>query len=202
MAPGGRYRIDIPSGQDDAGAEHGQGDNPADSDRVPRCRYGTRPGLPPPYPELLRPSPVLNAFTLELAERFEVAERAALRVVATPAPGVWRAAKTSRPERIDIIADAATGILLRFEEVFDGRTVQLVELTDVTFDPPGEFSVPDHGEDDGEPREGPPPFSGPRWAKARSAVHAAKAATNTVGPVLGSAIKHTARRPGGATVGQ
>jgi outer membrane lipoprotein-sorting protein len=194
LAPGGRYRIDILPSED-----QDQDDSPGGRDRVLRRRYGTRPGMPPPYPELLWPSSVLNAFSLELAERVEVAERAALRVVATPAPGVWRAARYNRPERIDLIIDAQTGILLRFEEFFDGRTVQLTEMTDVTFDPPDEFSVPDDGEDDGQPYEGPPLFSGPGWAKAKTAVHAVKAATNAVGPVLGPAIKHAPRWPGRAT---
>ena len=60
VAPGGRYRVDIlPVEAED--------ENAGDHDRVLRCHYGTRPGMPPPYPELLWPSPVLNAFSLELA---------------------------------------------------------------------------------------------------------------------------------------
>ena len=82
-----------------------------------------------------------------------MAGRRALRIAATPAAGVWRAAVYTRPERIEVIADADTGILLRFEEFFDGRTVQLTELTDVTFEPADEFAIPDDAEDDGEPAE-------------------------------------------------
>ena len=72
-------------------------------DRVLRSRYGTRPGMPPPYPELLWPSSLLNAYSLELLERVEVAGRRALRIAATAAPGVWRAAVYTRPERIEVI---------------------------------------------------------------------------------------------------
>jgi outer membrane lipoprotein-sorting protein len=183
IAPGGRYRADILPVED-------QDEVSVDHDRVLRRRYGTRPGLPPPYPELLWPSTLLNAFSLEVAERAEVAGRAALRVVATPAPGVWRAAERNRPERIEVVADAETGILLRFEEFFDGRTVQLCELTDVTFDPADEFSIPDDAEDDGDPVGSPPPFSGPGWETAKTAVNAIKTATNALGPVLGPAIRH------------
>ena len=143
VAPGGRYRVDtLPV--ESAGESRGP------HDRVLRSRYGTRPGLPPPYPELLWPSSLLNAYSLELLERAEVAGRRALRIAATAGPGVWRAAQFRRPERIEVIADAETGILLRFEEFLDGRTVQLSELTDVTFEPDDEFRIPDDGDDDAD----------------------------------------------------
>lgn len=184
IAPGGRYLIGILTAWDV--------ENPPDHGGVLRTRYGIRPGLPPPYPEVLWPSPLLNGFSLELVERVQVAGRAMLRVIATPAPGVWRADEHKRPERIEVSADAETGILLRFEEFFDGRTVRLTELTDVTFDPAGEFEVPDDGEDDGEDAERESPlFSGPRWA-------AAKTTANALGTVLGTAARHAPRSPRGA----
>ena len=183
IAPGGRYLVGILTAWDV--------ETPPDHDGVLRTRYGIKPGLPPPYPEVLRPSPLLNGFSMELAERVQVAGRAMLRVIATPAPGVWRADEHNRPERIEATADAETGILLRFEEFFDGRTVQLTELTDVTFDPAGAFEVPDDGEDDGEDAESESQlFSGPRWA-------AAKTAANVLGTVLGTAARHAPRSPCG-----
>jgi hypothetical protein len=192
VAPVGRYRVDIlPVESAD--------ENPADRDRVLRTRYGTRPGLPPPYPELLRPSRILNAFLLELTERIEIAGREALCVVATPAQGVWLAAESKRAERIEVIADAETGILLRFEEFFQGRSVQLRELIEVTFEPADEFQVPDDADDDGEDAGNQSaPFSGPQWKTARTAVRAFRTAVNTLGPVLGPAIKYAPapRRPG------
>lgn len=196
LAPGGRYRVDIlPADSED------EDERPGGGDRVLRSRYGIRPGLPPPYPELLWPSSLLNAHSLELAERVEVAGRPALRIIATPAPGVWRADRYTRPERTEVTADAETGILLRFENFFDGRTVHLVELTDLTFGPADEFRIPDDAEDDGEPAAGVPPFSGPGWDRAKTAVNAVKTATNAVGPVLAPAIRHSPRWPGGATAG-
>jgi hypothetical protein len=153
LAPGGRYVIGLLTAWD---VPH----PPADGS-VLRTRYRITPGQPP-YPEVLRPSPLLNAFSLELTERFEAAGRETLRVIATPAPGVWRADEYKRPDRIEVIADAATGILLRFEEFLDGQTVQLTELTDVTFDPAGEFLVPDDADDDGADAERSSDlFSGP-----------------------------------------
>src|SRR5580658_2131917 len=58
IAPGGRYVIGILTAWDVP--------NPPDGGGVLRTRYGIRPGLPPPYPELLWPSPLLNGFSLEL----------------------------------------------------------------------------------------------------------------------------------------
>ena len=191
VAPGGRYRVDILQGfeDEDLGAHGG----------VPRTRYGTRPGLPPPYPELLWPSSLLNAYSTELLERVEVAGRRALRIAAVAVPGVWQAGEHTRPERIEAIADEETGILLRYEEFLDGQTVQLTELTDVTFEPAGEFRIPDDADEDGEePAASPPLFSGPDWAKVRSAVGVVRTAVNVVGPVLGPAIRHAPRWPFGA----
>jgi|tagenome__1003787_1003787.scaffolds.fasta_scaffold20975855_2 hypothetical protein len=192
IAPGGRYQVDIL-------AVAAQGEDPPDPDEVVRRRYGNQPGLPPPYPELLWPSSLLNAFSLELVERAERAGRATLRVVATPAPGVWRAAaRDQRPERIEVIADAETGILLRFEEFSEGRTVHLAQLSDVRFGPdagdPEELG--DDAEDDaasgGDPLSSlSSMFSGPGWSAARSAV-------NVAGEVLGFTARH-APRPADAT---
>ena len=184
IAPGGRYLLGILSSSDT--------DDPPDDGRVLRTRYGIRPGLPPPYPTVLWPSSLLNAFSLELAGQFELAGRVMLRVIATPAPGVWRADAHKRPDRIDVTADAETGIPFYFHEYFDGRTVQLTELTDVTFDPPGGFEVPDDAEDDGQ-RAGTqsPLFSGPRWM-------AAKTAANVLGTMLGTAAEHAPGSPRGA----
>jgi hypothetical protein len=187
IAPGGRYQVDIL-------AVAAQGEDPPGPDEVVRRRYGNQPGLPPPYPELLWPSLLLNAFSLELAERAELAGRATLRVVATPAPGVRRAAgRDKRPERIEVIADAETGILLRYAEFFEGRTVHLAQLSDVRFGPEagdlGELG--DDAEDDA--RHGDPlsalssVFSGPGWSAARSAV-------NVAGEVLGFTARHAPRR--------
>jgi hypothetical protein len=188
VAPGGRYQVDILA----VGA---QGEDPAGPGEVLRRRYGNQPGLPPPYPELLWPSSLLNAYSLELVERAELAGRATLRVVATPAPGVWRAAaRDKRPERIEVLADAETGILLRHEELFEGRTVHLAQLSDVRFGPEaGDFEeLGDDAEDDAARHDDPlsslsSMFSGPGWSAARSAV-------NVAGEVLGFTARHAPRR--------
>jgi outer membrane lipoprotein-sorting protein len=192
IAPGGRYQVDIL-------AVAAPGEEPPGPDEVVRRRYGNGPGLPPPYPELLWPSSLLNAFSLELVERAELAGRATLRVVATPAPGVWRAAaRDRRPDRIEVIADAETGILLRFAEFFEGRTVHLAQLSDVRFGPEaGDLAEPGDDAEDDAARHGDPlaslssVFSGPGWSAARSAV-------NVAGEVLGFTARHAPRRAGTA----
>jgi hypothetical protein len=193
IAPGGRYQVDIL-------AVEPQGEDRPGHDEVLRRRYGDRPGLPPPYPELLWPSALLNAFSLELLERAELAGRATLRVAATPAPGVWRAAADEeRPERIEVMADAETGILLRYEEFFAGRTVHLARLSGARFGPDAdELEELGSDADDDAPSDRDPlsslssMFSGPGWGAARTAA-------NVAGTVLGLTVRHAQRRSDAAS---
>jgi hypothetical protein len=66
-----------------------------------------------------------------------VGEREALRLVATPRPDIWsRASAGTRPlDRVEMLVDAGLGILLRHEEILDGRTLSVTELTEVRLDP-------------------------------------------------------------------
>jgi hypothetical protein len=189
LTPGGRYVVDIsePARIDEADmlyagflASNGF------------CAGAGSAPLRPPYPDLLCPARLLNGFTLDL--RGEVATaagpgRRAFAVVATPVPGA-RADLVTRPERIEVIADAESGILLRSEETFEGRTLRVTELADVTFGVPGSaFTMPD-GDDRRFGSLGSTAFTGldgPGWTAARIAINAA-------GTVLGSVIRQA---PGG-----
>jgi hypothetical protein len=92
-------------------------------------------GPEPPLPPMLRPSWLLTGFTLEPGEPVTADGREALRVVATPRPDVWpRASAPPRP-RVEVIVDAGLGILLRHEEILDGRTLSVTELTGIRTDP-------------------------------------------------------------------
>jgi len=98
-------------------------------------------GPEPPLPPMLRPSWLLTGFTLELGEPVTAGGREALRVVAAPRPGVWARA-SDRPsagrhplERVEVLVDLGLGILLRQEEILDGKTLSVTELTGVRTDP-------------------------------------------------------------------
>ena len=94
-------------------------------------------GPEPPLPPMLRPSWLLTGYTLEGGEPVTVGEREALRLVATPRPVIRsRASAGTRPlDRVEMLVDAGLGILLRYEEILDGRTLSVTELTEVRLDP-------------------------------------------------------------------
>ena len=94
-------------------------------------------GSEPPLPPMLRPSWLLTGYTLEAGEPVTVGEREALRVVAFPRPRVWsRGSAGTRPlDRVEMLVDLGLGILLRHEEILDGRTLSVTELTGVRLDP-------------------------------------------------------------------
>jgi hypothetical protein len=92
-------------------------------------------GPEPPLPPMLRPSWLLAGFTLETSEPVAVGGREALRVVATPRPDVWPRASAQPRPRVEVIVDAGLGILLRREEILDGRTLSVTELTGIRTDP-------------------------------------------------------------------
>jgi hypothetical protein len=125
-------------------------------------------GPEPPLPPMLRPSWLLTGYTLEAGEPVTAGGREALRVVATPRPFTWsRAPAGARPlDRAEVLVDLGLGILLRHEEILDGRTLSVTELTEVRSDPgpvdDDQFTPPggwDSGPDPG-PRAAP---WGPGW---------------------------------------
>jgi hypothetical protein len=112
-------------------------------------------GPEPPLPTMLRPSWLLTGFTLEPSGPVITGGREVLRVVATPRQGVWpRASARPRPlDRVEVLVDLGFGILLRQEEILDGKTLSVTELTGIRTDPDlvtptgGEQFVPPGGWD-------------------------------------------------------
>jgi hypothetical protein len=112
----------------------------------------------PPLGELLRPSWLLAGFTLEITGRVTVDGRDALKVTATPRPGLWGQAAppgtgssgtgssgtgssgTGVLNRQELVVDAELGILLRHEEMRAGKSLRVTELTGVQVGlaPPGD----------------------------------------------------------------
>jgi outer membrane lipoprotein-sorting protein len=155
LAPGGRYRLELAVPDEDRGA----GD---DRPRLTVCDgesqwevgadAATREEAhdpPDPLADLLIPSRLLTEFDLQLAGTAVVGSRDAYHVTITPrAPlaggGVIR---RRHPDHASALVDAELGILLRYEETFDGQQLKIAELTDVRLDPPaaaepGQFLPP------------------------------------------------------------
>jgi hypothetical protein len=120
-----------------------------------------------PLSPMLRPSWLLTGYTLEAGEAVTAGGREALRVVAIPRPQLWsRRPAGPRPlDRVEMLVDLGLGILLRHEEILDGRTLSVTELTGVRLDPDpvdDDRFVPPGGWDSGRD-SGPAAPSGPVW---------------------------------------
>ena len=132
VAPGGRCRY-----QGDGFASGCDGDRSwqefEEEGRLVEMTGGPRP----PLATLLRPSWLLNGYTLAIGGSATTLGRDGLRVVATPRRGIRDAvAQWHRPvDRVEVIVDAELGILLRHEEIFDGKPLSRTELVSVSFNP-------------------------------------------------------------------
>jgi hypothetical protein len=136
-----------------------------EEDRLVEMTGGPRP----PLATLLRPSWLLNGYTLEIGGSATTLGREGLRVVATPRPSIRDAAtQWGRPvDRVEVIVDAELGILLRHEEIFQGKPLSLTELVSVSFNPveaadDAQFQPPS-GWEAAEKNAEPPSPSGPGW---------------------------------------
>jgi hypothetical protein len=134
-------------------------------------------GPAPPLPFMLRPSWLLTGFTLEPGGPVTTGGREALRVLATPRPGVWpRASARRRPlDRVEVLVDLGFGILLRQEEILDGKTLSVTELTGIRTGPDlmtpagGEQFLPPGGWDSvpGGPATGGSAAGGSGWEASK-----------------------------------
>ena len=141
IAPGRRYRLEY------EGDHGGQADG-SDGEQAWTLRPPDPPPLPPPgfevvsglpVPALFRPAGLLAGFTLDMGGPVTACGREAIAVTAVPrhgAVGSWTSLRPAACDRVELIVDAETGILLRREETFEGQLLTLFELTTVTMSPP------------------------------------------------------------------
>jgi hypothetical protein len=191
LAPGGRCRH-----QGDGFVSGCDGDRTwtefEDEGRLVEAIGGPRP----PLWTLLRPSWLLTGFTLEILRSATACGRAGLLVVATPR----RSIRGSTPrwhhsvDRIEVIVDAELGILLRREEIFEGKPLSLTELVSVMFNPAeaaddARFQPPS-GWEAAEKNAKFPSRDGPGWELA-------KLATGLTAGGLGALIKSKPADPFG-----
>src|SRR5579862_5499728 len=140
IAPGGRYRQeyrDEPSGRvigsDGERSWVWRPQDPAPPE--PPVDVGPKP----PLRHLFCPSEMLEGFVLEVRGPVTACGRDAIAVVATPRTSIKplsRLRPGSLADRLEVIVDAELGILLRYEETFEGQRLSLTELTAVVLDPP------------------------------------------------------------------
>jgi outer membrane lipoprotein-sorting protein len=141
IAPGRRYRLEY-EGDHGGRADGSDGEQawtlrPPDAAPFPPRGFENGPGLP--VPALLRPAGLLARFTLDVGVPVTACGREAIAVTAVPRHGAVGSLTTLSPracDRVELIVDAETGILLRREETFEGQLLTLTELTTVTMSPP------------------------------------------------------------------
>src|ERR1022692_4151046 len=160
FAPGGHYRIEL-THEDGPGLTVCDGESRWDVRRDVATREDAD-GPPALLADLLTPSQLLTEFDFELTGTSVVSGRTAHRVLATPRAAVSGTGVIRRrqPDQAFALVDAELGILLSYEEVFDGQQLKITELTDLLLDPPaaaepGQF-LPPPGmpvRDDGRPRD-------------------------------------------------
>ncbi len=140
IAPGGRYRLeyrDEPSGRViGSDGERSWVWRPQDAaPPEPPVDVGPKP----PSHHLFCPSELLEGFALEVRGPVTACGRNAIAVAATPRTSIKplsRLRAGSLADHLEVIVDAELGILLRYEETFEGQRLSLTELTAVVLDPP------------------------------------------------------------------
>ena len=177
IAPGRRYRLEYEGdhgGQaDGSDGEQGWTLRPPDPAPLPPRDREDGPGLP--VPALFRPASLLAGFTLDVGGPVTACGRDAIAVTARPRHGVVGSATSLFPrayDRVELIVDAETGILLRREETFEGQLLSLAELTAVTMSPPeadgqDRFVAPAGSRPDPEPEDFQAP-TGLGWDVAKN----------------------------------
>jgi outer membrane lipoprotein-sorting protein len=208
VAPGGRYHAEADGDRDEfnfrnlRAADLPDGFFPPGTHDADHLDASVQTWLRPRYKEMLRPVSLLTGFVLALRGPVTFAGREAHHVVATPSPSAAAITPGLRPlDRVEVLVDAETGILLRREEIFGGQVLRFTEFTSARFgaleaadaarfapDPESGPAGEAPGRDPFEGFEGIQGFDGAGWQAAKTAVDAA-------GAVLGTAIRLT---PGGS----
>ena len=179
IAPGRRYRLEY-EGDHGGRADGSDGEQawtlrPPDPAPLPPRGFENGPGLP--VPALFRPAGLLAPFTLDVGGPVTACGRDAIAVTARPRYGAVGSGTSLRPRacnRVELIVDAETGILLRREETFEGQLLTLTELTAVTMSPPdaddpARFAPPAGSRPSRDSEDGPGP-SGLGWEVVKNAV--------------------------------
>ena len=179
IAPGRRYRLEYEGdhgGQaDGSDGEQGWTLRPPAPAPLPPRDFEGGPGLP--VPALFGPAGLLAGFTLDVGGPVTACGREAIAVTAVPRHGAVGSGTSLRPracDRVELIVDAETGILLRREETFEGQVLTLFELTTVTMTPPeaddpARFAPPAGSRPSPDDQEGSEP-SGLGWEVVKNAV--------------------------------
>jgi outer membrane lipoprotein-sorting protein len=194
LAPGGRYRLE-PAAGDESGliVSDGQSRWHISEGAAERSRADG----PARAAELLLPADLLTRFDFEVTGTSQAGGRVAHRVTACVRPDSWTFSgqRERLLDQVLILVDAELGILLRYEEVFGGQRLKLVELADVVLDPPEALDPALFLPPAGMPVTDSPPFLRSNAAMPGPAGQVVRTAAGLVGSAMGFAVRHTGPRP-------
>jgi len=138
LAPGGKYRVS--DGEAVVAVSDGESAWDIEDGEASWLPPTTLPWL---LEDLLSPARLLARFSLDLAGRVEAGTgeaggRAAYRVLGRPRPLAAEpgARQTGPLDHVDVLVDAELGILLHYEEVFQGQSLLRTTLDGVVAGPP------------------------------------------------------------------
>ncbi len=205
IAPGGRFRQeygDEPSGQVTGSDGERDWTWHQPDQAPPPLLIGARDRSP--FHELFCPSELLRGFTLEVRGPVTACGRDAIAVAATLRTRIRYASPQragSLSDHLKAIVDAELGILLSYEETFEGQRLILTELTAVVLDPP-EAADPSAFAPPAGSRIRQDPDESMRQKVSGPDGQAVKIATGLVAGGLGTLIRLTPHRPGRPSVAE
>jgi len=208
LAPGGRYRTSYLRD----GARVAQGCDGETAWTVSPAAPGAgglarvtreKPGPWPVLADLQFPLRLLSRFSLEVTGLVEAGNRPACGVTGRlrPQSADGRRAQAGRcAGEVRVLVDAGTGVLLSYEELFEGQPVHRTGLSEVRLDPAGATAPALFRPHPGI--EGPDqPFAGPGVAMPGLAGDAVRGAAGLAASAMGFAVRHWPGSSGPAGAG-
>jgi len=208
LAPGGRYRASYVRD----GARVVQGGDGDTAWTVSPAAPGTgglarvmreKPGPWPVLDDLQSPVRLLSRFALEVTGPVQAGNRPACGLTGRPRPlsARGRPAQAGRSAgEVRVLVDAGTGLLLSYEQLFEGQPVHRTGLSEVRLDPP-EAADPERFRPPPGIQAPDQPHTGPTLAMPGLAGDAVRGAAGLAASAMAFTVRHWPGPPAPASAG-